>query len=372
MNMSRTILEEDVAYIFEHLPQKDLLKGATIVVTGCAGFIGYTLMHFFSQYAKELSLESVIGLDNFIMGKPQWLGRLEPVVSICDFDVVTDDINNVKGAEKADYVIHLASIASPVYYRQHPVQTLDANVTGLRKLLDFYRNKILKGFLFMSSSEIYGNPEDKWIPTPESYHGDVACVGPRACYDESKRFGETLCYVFARQYAMPLTIVRPFNNYGPGMRIQDGRVTADIVKAILGSQDITLLSDGTPRRTFCYIADAVCGYLKALLYGKFDCFNIGADQPEITMRQLADLYAQCAKEHFGYAGDVVYAQSEDEDYLTDNPQRRCPDLNKSRDVLGFEPAITMQEGIYRYLVYLKENGPKRIRLVGDGHVFGFD
>jgi len=354
--MTKSIVDQDVHYIYEKFSERDSLENVSVLITGCAGFIGYLVLHFFAKFAQDLHIRSVIGLDNFMMGKPGWLDRITgPNITIRQFDIVKDDLCIIDGADKAQYVMHLASVASPIYYRQHPIETLDANVTGLRKLLDFYRDKSLKGFLFMSSSEIYGNPDSAWIPTPEYYHGDVASIGPRACYDESKRFGETLCYVFSKQYGMPLTIVRPFNNYGPGTRLNDRRVTADIVHSVMANEDIRLYSDGSPMRTFCYIADAVVGYFKAMVYGHFDCFNIGSDKPEITMRQLADLYVKIAGMNFGYTGKVTYATSEDVDYLVDNPQRRCPDLTKSKRLLGFEPAISLQEGIYRYLRFLKES-----------------
>ena len=125
-----------------------------------------------------------------------------------------------------------------------------------------------------------GTPSPEFIPTPENYNGNVAAIGPRACYDEAKRFGETLCYLFAKTYNLPVTIVRPFNNYGPGMRLDDKRVPADFGGAVSENRNITLLSDGTPTRTFCYVSDAIIGYLKALLYAKFEFFNIGIDKPE--------------------------------------------------------------------------------------------
>ena len=118
----------------------------------------------------------------------------------------------------------------------------------------------------------------------------VSCTGPRACYDESKRFGETICKLYSEKYDLPIGVVRPFNNYGPGLRLDDQRVSADFEKAVFFNEDIVILSDGAPTRTFCYIADAVVGYLKILLYGKYDFFNIGIESPELTMTELAELY----------------------------------------------------------------------------------
>ena len=146
----------------------------------------------------------------------------------------------------------------------------------------------LKGFLFYSSSEIYGDPAANAIPTPETYRGNVSCTGPRACYDESKRFGETLCVVYAKQEGLPITMARPFNNYGPGLKITDGRVLPDFAKDVLAGRDIVMLSDGSPKRTFCYATDAITGYYKVLVRGRAgEAYNIGIDKPEISMAELA-------------------------------------------------------------------------------------
>jgi UDP-glucuronate decarboxylase len=193
-----------------------------------------------------------------------------------------------------DYVIHAASIASPTFYRQYPIETMDANVNGLRHLLDQARRQAasvspVAGFLFFSSSEIYGDPTPENIPTPETYWGNVSCTGPRACYDESKRYGETLCVNFAAVHHLPLKVARPFNNYGPGLKISDRRVIPDFAQDILQGRDIVMLSDGSPRRTFCYVADAVIGYFKILIRGRSgEAYNIGAEAPEISMAELAE------------------------------------------------------------------------------------
>jgi UDP-glucuronate decarboxylase len=213
----------------------------------------------------------------------------------------------------------------------------------------------VKGFLFFSSSELYGDPDAAHVPTSENYNGNVCATGPRACYDESKRFGETMCMLFAQKYQMPIGVARPFNNYGPGMRIGDKRVPADFALAVMQGRDIEILSNGTPTRTFCYIADSVCGYFKILLHGKYDYFNIGIETPEITITQLAEIYVKAGRDIFGYTGQVKFAVSEDKEYLTNNPQRRCPDISKARQLLGYNPTIYVEEGVGRFLQYLKES-----------------
>jgi UDP-glucuronate decarboxylase len=355
MNVPK-MTHDDMEIIFNTLAdsEKAKLKESSILVTGYAGSLGYSLLHFFLQFGEELKINKVYGIDNYMFGKPNWISRFldHPLFDLRENDVITCDF---EFAADADFIFHMASLASPVYYRQHPIETIDADVTGLRRLLDYYKNKQIKGFLFYSTSEAYGDPDPAQVPTKESYWGNVNTCGPRACYDESKRFGETLCYNFSRQYDMPITIVRPFNNYGPGMRINDQRVVADFAKAVLDGEDIVIYSDGKPTRTFDYIADATIGYIKCALHGKFDIFNIGSDSPELTILQLAEIYKKIGKEIFSYEGNVVFKKHSDQDYLTDNPNRRCPDISKAKTILKYLPQIHVEEGIKRYLEYLKDS-----------------
>lgn len=330
---------------------------ATILITGCAGSIGYYLMHFFEKHGESLGVKSVIAIDNFILGKPDWLKDIQKntLFSIHKFDIVTDNLSSISNSANVDYVLHMASIASPIFYRKHPIETVDANIWGLRRLLDFYVNKPIKGFLFFSSSEIYGDPSSANIPTDEEYRGYVSAVGPRACYDEAKRFGETLCTLFSQQHRMPITIVRPFNTFGPGMKINDKRVVADFAEDVITSKNIDILSNGAPTRTYCYVSDALAGYIKVLLHAGFDYFNIGADRPEITVAQLAEIYLSAAQKIFNYSGKINYKKSEDKDYLTDNPNRRCPDISKAKRILGYAPKILVEEGVERFLRFIKES-----------------
>lgn len=355
----KKIVEQDLNRIYNGLTEEERIKlnGSTILLTGCAGFLGFYFVNFFTHFQRELGIQDVIGLDNFKVGYPKWLKDLsnEGKVKLHKFDVITDDIANIPGAENATYIYHMASIASPIFYRKYPIETLDANIWGLRRLLDFYKEKPIKGFVFYSSSEIYGDPTPDNIPTPETYRGNVDCQGPRACYDEAKRFGETMCYLFNQKYAMPITIIRPFNNYGPGMRLNDARVPADFARAVLENRDITMFSDGTPTRTFCYVSDAITGYIKGLLYEPFEAFNIGIDKPEISVRHLAEIYQQAGAEIFGYTGKTQFATSADTEYLNNNPNRRCPVIDKARSLLGYDPQVNVEQGIRYFLEYIKES-----------------
>jgi nucleoside-diphosphate-sugar epimerase len=256
-----------------------------------------------------------------------------------------------------DYIIHAAGIASPIFYRQRPLECIDANIVGLRNLLDYSvaeaeEGRPVSGFLFYSSSEIYGDPVPEAIPTPETYRGNVSCTGPRACYDESKRFGETLCVTFANAHGVPVKVARPFNNYGPGLKISDGRVIPDFCRNVLAGEDIVMLSDGSPTRTFCYAADAIIGYYKVLVKGhQGEAYNIGIERPEISMRELGECVIRTGRELFGYGGKLVTGKSAEAAYLVDNPGRRCPSIAKAREHLGFDPKIPVEEGIYRTMCW---------------------
>ncbi|POO93270.1 epimerase [Clostridium sp. 2-1] len=352
-------LEADLQYTYNKLSKQEIdkLTDSTILITGCAGFLGYYFVHFLYKFKDDLKLKRVICLDNFMLGYPKWIDEIgkDERFEVKEFDIIKDKISDIEDADTADFIIHMASIASPIFYRKYPIETLDANIWGLRSLLDYYSEKNIKGFLFFSSSELYGDPAPEAVPTSEEYYGYVSATGPRSCYDESKRFGETMCMLFAQKYNMPIGVARPFNNYGPGMKINDKRVPADFAKNIIDGNDIIILSNGSPTRTFCYIADSIAGYFKVMLHGKYDYFNIGIEKPEITIKQLADIYKEAGKEIFGYKGNVIFSSSEDKEYLTNNPQRRCPNIDKARNILDYNPEILVEDGIYRFLTFIKES-----------------
>ena len=356
-----TIYHTDLQYIFNNLSksEKEKLKDSSILVTGCAGFLGYYLMSFLSDYSEKLGIRKIIGIDNFKLGKPNWiteLCNLNDRIELYTFDITQFSLFDTEKINDVDFIIHMASIASPTFYRKYPIETMDANVLGLRALLDFYKSKNIKGFLFFSSSEVYGDPFPEYIPTSEDYRGNVAVIGPRACYDESKRYGETICYLYAEKYHMPISIVRPFNNYGPGMRLNDKRLPADFAKAIIDNKKLIIYSDGRPKRTFCYVTDAITGYLKALLYESFDYFNIGIDKPEISIKEMAEIYKDAATALYDFNQSVEFRKSEEKSYLKDNPLRRCPDISKAKRLLNYSPSISVTEGVPRFLTFLKERG----------------
>jgi UDP-glucuronate decarboxylase len=340
------------------------LSGKRVLLTGGAGFLG----HYFVQTALRWNRRGhthtapiqLVVYDNFARGMPPWLAKLQGDQHLT---LIRHDMRLPLPTDMGDFqfIIHAASIASPIYYRRDPIGTMDANVNGLRMLLEYARSqqergRPVEGFLFFSSSEIYGDPSPEDIPTPETYRGLVSCTGPRACYDEAKRYGETLCVNFAHQVGIPVKVTRPFNNYGPGLKISDRRVIPDFARDIMDGRDVVLLSDGSPRRTFCYAADAVTGYYKILTKGHpGEAYNIGVEEPEISMFDLAEKLANLARALFGYRGRVIRQASQDTSYLVDNPNRRCPVITKARTHLGYNPQVTLDEGLKRSLIWYNEN-----------------
>ena len=364
MKSSVDVIETDLAQLADQLREElPALSGKRVLVAGGAGFLGYYLVQaplYWNRKNGSAAPIRVTVLDNFIRGVPSWLTALE---SDSNLRLLKHDITQPLPNELGDheYLIHGASIASPTYYRKFPIETMDANVNGLRHLLNFTLNqrqheKAVDGVLFYSSSEIYGDPTPEDIPTPETYRGNVSCTGPRACYDESKRYGETLCVNFAAQHDLPIKVARPFNNYGPGLKITDRRVIPDFARDILSGRDIVMLSDGSARRTFCYVADAISGYYKILVKGRpGQAYNVGVETPEISMIELAAKLVDLGRELFGYSGKVVRQESSDKDYLVDNPNRRCPIITKARTELAYEPRVALEEGLRRSLLWYSGN-----------------
>src|SRR5262245_37894939 len=306
------LLEIDLEYLCRANKREfEAMSGKNLLITGGAGFLGYYLiygvLHWNQRHAGANKIRLTV-YDNFMRGLPDWLKKLQ---TEHEFKLVKHDMIQPLPADFGkdghfDWIIHAAGIASPKYYRLYPLKCIDANINGLRNLMDYCvarrdAGQPIQGFLFYSSSEIYGDPSADAIPTPETYRGLVSCTGPRACYDESKRFGETIAVVYAQHYGVPVKIARPFNNYGPGLKINDGRVMPDFARNVLAGEDLVILSDGSPTRTFCYSSDAITGYYKVLVRGhNGEPYNVGIEKPEISMAKLAELVASTGRELFGY------------------------------------------------------------------------
>ncbi len=364
METANEIVQKDLNYICDNLREEfTIMGGKSLLITGGAGFLGYYLvqsaLHWNTRVGDSKKIRVTV-FDNYIRGVPKWLMELKnnTYLSLITQNMIESLPSSIGNFQ---FIIHAAGIASPKYYRLHPIETMDANITGLRNLLDYSvkqrtNEKPVEGFLFYSSSEIYGDPNPENIPTSEEYRGYVSCTGPRSCYDESKRYGETLCVNFSQQYSLPVKIARPFNNYGPGLKITDTRVLPDFARNIFSGNDIIMYSDGSPTRTFCYSADAIIGYYKILVKGRpGESYNIGVEVPEITMLEIAKKITAIAHDLFAYKGSVKRGISGESDYLVDNPNRRCPIITKARKELGYNPTINLDEGLRRMMVWYHGN-----------------
>ncbi len=352
------IVAEDVERLLRDLrsvlPQFD---GTTALITGASGFLMSYIVETLLAWNRAGASKPcrVIALDNFKTGLPERLAHYEgaPDLVFLKHDIVEP----LSIDEPVHWIVHGASIASPMVYRQFPVETIDANVNGTRHMLDLARAKDVRGIIVMSTSEIYGDPTPDFIPTPEDYRGNVSCTGPRACYDEGKRMAETLAMTWSRLHGTPVKIIRPFNVYGPGLRLNDQRVLPDFVSCVLSGKPIELLSDGAPTRSFCYITDATALMIRMLASDvSGEPLNVGNDEVEISMIGLAQAVSRIGASALGKpALQVKRAISDDKDYLIDNPQRRCPSLAKARRQFpDWTPKIGIEEGIDRYFRHVIE------------------
>lgn len=347
-----SVIQEDVQFIVEHLgADLEPLLGKAILITGASGF----LCSYFLDVIAMLNDNSgkppcrVIALDNFKSGVPD---RIEHLIKRDDIKVEHHDIRTPYRPDIAvDWIIHGASIASPTFYRQYPLETIDVNVNGTRHMLDLAFQNV-RSLLFLSTSEVYGNPDPTFIPTPETYMGKVSFTGPRACYDESKRLAETLCATYFRLYETPVKVVRPFNVYGPGQSLEDLRIIPDLMASAINLEPIVLYSDGSATRSFCYIRDAVQGMIHVMLSeADGEAFNIGNDAEEISIRELAKRMGEVAAPP---VLPIEYRLSQDPDYLIDNPQRRRPNLAKISSLVSWRPEVALTEGLSRTLRSYRE------------------
>ncbi len=336
--MLTPILSEDCQSLARELaPLMQPLAGSTVLVTGAAGFIGSVFVDLLAAWNRTAPQPCrILAMDNLMVGLPARIAHWaeDPAITWMRHALPEP----LPALPQPDYIIHAAGIGSPMIYRGHPLETIAVNVDGTRQMLDLAR-KGAKGMLYFSSSEIYGDPA--LVPTPEDYRGHVSCTGPRACYDESKRLAETLCVSYHRVFGTDVRIIRPFNVYGPGQRVDDGRIIPDLMKTALAGGPLVLFSDGRATRSFCYVTDYLKGCLMVLFKGRpGEAYNVGNDQ-EVSILDAARTMAQVA------GGLVVeHAQSRDPDFLVDNPQRRCPDLAKLR-ALGYRPTVMLAEGLDR-------------------------
>lgn len=305
------------------------------LVTGAAGFLG-------SHLCERLLTEGheVVGMDNMVTGQTD---NLEPFFYDDAFTFHEHDVTEyVHVSGDLDYVIHLASLASPVAYDEHPIKTLKVGALGTHKTLGLAKKKDAT-YLFASTSEVYGDPEVN--PQPEDYRGNVNCFGPRACYDESKRYGESLVRAYRNEHDVDVRVARIFNTYGPRMSLNDGRVIPTFIRQALTSEDITVYGDGSQTRSFCYVSDLVKGFQQLLNSNVQSPVNLG-NPDERSIQDLAELIIEITESESA----ITYKP-----LPPDDPQVRQPDITKAREELSWEPKVGLTQGIEDSLSYFRKN-----------------
>jgi dTDP-glucose 4,6-dehydratase len=314
-----------------------------ILVTGAAGFLG-------SHLCDRLLAENhqVIGMDNFITGRPE---NLEHLKSEKDFSFIQHDVSEFIEIPKGglDAVMHFASPASPnpnspYGYVNLPIQTMKAGGLGTLNSLGVARAYDAR-FLLASTSEIYGDPEVH--PQHESYWGNVNPIGERSVYDEAKRYAEALTLAYHRYHGIDTRIVRIFNTYGPRMRLDDGRAVPNFIKQALTGQPLTIFGDGSQTRSFCYVDDLIEGIYRLLLSDEHRPVNVG-NPAEMTILDLA----KTVNKLLGNPSELVM---EADKRGEGDPQRRRPDISRAQEVLDWNPTISLEEGLAKTLPYFKEN-----------------
>jgi len=298
-----------------------------IVVTGGAGFIG---SHLCARLLDEG--HSVLCADNFITGAERNIAALR---SHPHFSFLQQDVTKVFDFE-ANAIFHLASPASPVGYMEHPIETILVNSQGTYQMLEQARKQDAF-FLVASTSEAYGDPLVH--PQREDYWGNVNPIGPRACYDESKRLGETLTMEYYRQYRLNARIVRIFNTYGPNSQINDGRMIPNFITQALRNEPLTIYGDGNITRSICYVSDLVDGLMRAMFQPDTagEVFNLGNTEEHTVLEYAHTIIRLCEA-----SSSIIF-----ESNRVDDPERRRPDISKAQQILGWQPRVSLEAGLRR-------------------------
>jgi dTDP-glucose 4,6-dehydratase len=311
-----------------------------ILIAGGAGFIG---SHLCDRLIGEG--HAVVAVDNFITGSPKNVAHLQ---GNPHFELVQADVSErcwVDGP--LDAVMNLASPASPVGYLDNPIATMKVGAQGTFNALELARQKNAR-FLMASTSEVYGDPLEH--PQKETYWGNVNCIGIRSVYDEAKRYAEALTMAFCRTYNVKTHIIRIFNTYGPRMALNDGRVVPNFVAQAVRNEPLTVYGDGTATRAFCYVSDLVDGMLRLLWSDEILPVNVG-NPSEMTVLEFAQAVKKAGQPEC--KSDIVFVQPRAE-RIADDPQRRRPDITRARTILGWEPQVSLEEGLRRTIEYFRK------------------
>ncbi len=347
------LIREDILDVIARVGSLQRLGGKTILLTGAGGMIA-SYLAYTAAVLNESVLDEPCTLLAATRSEPRAYPRLAPLVGVQGVEFVRLDCAAGEGVpdRPIDYVIHAASLASPAQYLANPLDTVLANTDGLRVLLEAGRQNGCEGVLFVSSGQIYGSPPDEFVPTPEDYPGMTDPLDPRACYDQAKRLGETLCAIYAREYGLPVTIVRPMQIYGPGVSPADKRAFSEFTWFAAEGRPIVLRSEGKARRSYCYLSDAAAAMWTVLLDGvPGEAYNVGCSEPLMTIRQLAEMIASIADPPC----EVIMQIDPADSYLTGAPEVTCPDVSKLAALRGaVAPRVSPEIGFARMLRWAKD------------------
>lgn len=329
-------------FLRRNIKSSEIPKNKKILITGCSGFIGYYLVKCLAGVFNER--------ENIIHG----IDRIGLKENFKNFKFYKKDLYNLKKRDipnqKYDYIIHLAGIPSPVFYKKFPLRTIYLNAELSRKLLEVSKNKGSK-MIYFSSSEIYGNPSKNFVPTFENYNGNVSSISDRSCYDESKRMGETYSYIYKEYFNVDVKVIRPFNFYGEGMRQKDERIIPKFFSQIINNKPITVFAKGNQTRTYCHIFDAIAMIIKIIFKGKKFVYNVGNPTEEISALRLAHKI----KKTFTYKKTKIVKVPYPKSYPSDEPMRRCPSIINFKSEFDFVPQIGLAKG----LGYFKDYAEKK-------------
>jgi dTDP-glucose 4,6-dehydratase len=312
---------------------KKKTKQPISVVTGAAGFLGSHLTDLLVKGGHK-----VIGIDNFVTGS---IDNIAHLGGNPNFKFIQQDVTEFLFLDSpVDYVWHFASPASPVDYLELPIQTLKVGSLGTHKALGLAMHKGAR-FLLASTSEIYGDPLIH--PQTEEYWGNVNTIGPRGCYDESKRFAEAITMAYHREHKVNTRIVRIFNTYGPRMRINDGRVVPAFISQALKNKPVTVFGEGKQTRSFCFVSDLIEGIYRLMMSSYDQPVNIG-NPKELTMVQFAEQIIRATKSK----SKIVFKP-----LPQDDPKQRRPDITKARTILKWEPQVDLEQGLTDTIAYFR-------------------
>ena len=318
----------------------------TILITGANGFLPAYMVDTLMYLNDTVLYPFKCNIVALVRNEEHSKIRFSQYLSNENFVLLVQDVSEkICFDKKIDYIIHAASPASPKYYNENPVGVILPNIIGTKNTLELAIQNNIEGYLYFSSSEVYGELSDGAIITEDTY-GSLDPTSIRACYGQSKRMGENLCVSYGHQFNIPIKIVRPFHTYGPGMKLDDGRVFADFVKNIVRDENIELKSDGRARRSFCYLADATIAFFIVLLKGKVgQAYNVANPHQTVSIRELADVLVSL----FPEKKLTATFTEQDANYLQSQVKGLIPDISKIQS-LGWNPTTTIEDGFKKTIL----------------------